>query len=211
MATRPERGPGPGLKQSDAQTVRALVKGAIAGPRFDAAQQERLLTAAADGDSGAHERLLKAHLDWVAGLAEDREGLGLPVGDLFQEGTIGLMAAINLFSRSDSHDFEAFAREQVGSHMDRALAAEADAERQAAMLVQAAEDYERAEIASRLDLGRKATEAELAPKLEWSIERTKAVGEIVAEARRRYDEEILQYLDPDVVAEEGDDEKDRGG
>lgn len=135
--------------------------------------------------------------------ARERSGRGLSQGDLFQEGTIGLMEAIETFQTSGVADFESFARDRVGVHMDRALGDEEKAVNDGKMLVQAAEDFERAEIISRRELGRAATDAELAQKLEWTIERTAEIRQMVADARRRHDEELLPYLELADIDVEG--------
>jgi hypothetical protein len=51
----------------------------------------------------------------------------------------------------------------------------------------------------RRELERDPTESELAEKLEWTVERTRYVARVVADARRRYDEEMLEFIDPAAV------------
>jgi len=131
------------------------------------------------------------------GAARERADRGLSVADLFQEGTIGLLEAIDQFPSVDRDDFEAFARERVAGRMDHALGDEERVVNEGRMLVQAAEDYVGAEISVRNELGRTGSDAELAEKLKWSVSRTKEVGQIVADARRRHDEELLEYLEPE--------------
>lgn len=164
--------------------------------RLDRAQYDRLLKAATGGDRQARESIINAHLDWVASAARERSARGLAQGDLFQEGIIGLIEAIEGFPDSGSREFEPFARERVARSMDAALGDEERVVRQGRMLVQAADDYVKAEMTLRNELGRDGTAVELAEKLEWSVQRTQEMGEIVADARQRHDEELLQYLDP---------------
>jgi DNA-directed RNA polymerase sigma subunit (sigma70/sigma32) len=83
--------------------------------------------------------------------------------------------------------------------MDAALAAEAAAVREGEQLVAAANDYEKTEILLRRTLRRAPTDAEIAQKLEWTVERTRYIAEVVADARRRHDEELLAFIDPDSV------------
>jgi DNA-directed RNA polymerase sigma subunit (sigma70/sigma32) len=83
--------------------------------------------------------------------------------------------------------------------MDAAIAAEAAAVRDAELLVAAATDCERTQWLLRRELGREATEQELAEKLEWTVERTRYVAHVVADARRRHDEELLAFIDPAVI------------
>jgi DNA-directed RNA polymerase sigma subunit (sigma70/sigma32) len=199
MAARDDHGGG--SEPSDAQDLKALAEAAGGGGRPDPAEHERLLRAASSGDQEARRSLLSAHLDWVASAAVDRRDRGLSEGDLFQEGAVGLMEAIGDFQPAGEADFEGTCREAIGRHMDRALAEEEAAVRDGQLLVQAAEDYERAEIGLRRELRRPPTVPELAEKLEWTPERTEEIGRLVADARRRHDEELIQYLDP---AEPGD-------
>jgi DNA-directed RNA polymerase specialized sigma subunit len=194
MAPSPDREPG--QQRFDDQRVEDLAAAAGANHRPDRAEHERLLQAAGRGDHRACEALTEAHLDWVVAAARERAERGLSQADLFQEGTIGLMEAIRAFSSSHRHDFETFARERVALQMDRALGAEDKAVQDGKMLLQAAQDYVRAEFSVRRELGRAATTAELAAKLEWTVQRTEEIGQMVADAQRRHDEEILQYLEP---------------
>jgi RNA polymerase sigma factor (sigma-70 family) len=163
------------------------------------AEHARLVAAATAGDSRARESLANAHLGWVAQAAADRAGRGLSPGDLFQDGCLGLMKAIDDFDASGRPDFEVFARELVADQMERALRQEEQAQEDAHRLIQAAEDYQRAEFSLRREHGREATPAELAAKLEWPEDRIKAIANMVEDARRRHDEELLVYLDPDEV------------
>jgi DNA-directed RNA polymerase sigma subunit (sigma70/sigma32) len=199
MAPRPRREPGQppsAEKRADEQRVRDVAAAAAHGHQPDAEEHRRLLRAAGRGDVEARESLTRAHLDWVMSAAQERVERGLSQGDLFQEGTIGLILAIERYGESGETDFEAFARREVARHMDRALGEEERAVRDGHMLVQAAHDYAEAEVSVRHELGRAASDAELAQKLEWSIKRTREIGQMVADARRRHDEELLQYLEP---------------
>jgi len=197
MAPRPNREPG--QHGFDDHRVEDLAASAGSDHRPDPAEHERLLDAAGRGDQHARETLTRAHLDWVLTAARERLDRGLSEADLFQEGTIGLIEAIKDFRKSGCPDFEAFARDLVARHMDQALGDEEKAVKDREMLVQAAHDYVEAEVNARRELGRPATDVELAAKLEWTLQRTEEIGRMVADARRRHDEEILQYLAVDEL------------
>jgi RNA polymerase primary sigma factor len=128
------------------------------------------------------------------------------VADLVQEGSIGLVEAIREFTTSGEPEFVPFAEQKVTAQMDAAIASETASVRDAQLLVAAATDYERTAIVMRLELMREPTEAELAEKLEWTIDRTRYVAQVVTEARRRHDEELLAFIDPDAI-ELDDDER----
>ena len=171
-------------------------------------EEHRLLEQAALGDRASHDRLVAAHLPLVARLATARAERGLSVPDLVQEGSIGLVEAVRTFAGSGETDFVHFAESRIGVQMDEALAAEATAVRDAELLVAAATDYERVELAMRGTLHRGPTANELAEKLEWTLDRTLYVAGVVAEARRRHDEELLAFIDPESLDIDGDDDDD---
>ena len=50
-----------------------------------------------DNDLGAARRLVLAHLRFVVHIARGYNGYGLPLGDLIQEGNVGLMKAVKRF------------------------------------------------------------------------------------------------------------------
>jgi hypothetical protein len=56
------------------------------------------------------------------------------------------------------------------------------------------------------ELHRAPSESEIAEKLEWTIDRTRYVAQVVAEARRRHDEELLAFIDPEALDFDGDDD-----
>jgi RNA polymerase primary sigma factor len=183
----------------DDAVMRDVRKQARLNPPLDAAEQRRRLELAASGDKESQERLVAANLAMVLRLAEARDDKGLSVPDLVQEGSVGLVDAVLSFSRSGAEDFDAFAEQKVGESMDAAIAAEAAAVRDGELLVAAASDYERTELLLARELHRPATASEIAEKLEWTVERTKYVASVVAEARRRHDEELLEFIDPDAI------------
>jgi RNA polymerase primary sigma factor len=190
----------------DATVISDLLRHAQATKPLNAGEQERLLERSALGDKGSEDRLVAANLDMVIRLAAARGEQGLSMPDLVQEGSIGLVEAVRTFAYSGESDFARFAEQRAGAQMDAALAAEAAAVRDAELLIAAATDYERTQTVMRVELLRDPTEDELAEKLEWTVERTRYVAQVVADARRRHDEELLQFIDPEAI-DFGDDER----
>ena len=162
-------------------------------------EQEKLLERAALGDVSSQERLVAVNLTMVIRLALERGEQALSVPDLVQEGSIGLVEAVRAYADSGESDFTRFAEGKIGAQMDAAITAEAAAVHDAELLVAAATDYERTQWLLRRELGREATEQELAEKLEWTAERTRYVARVVSDARRRHDEELLAFIDPEVI------------
>ncbi|HEV2416038.1 MAG TPA: sigma factor [Candidatus Dormibacteraeota bacterium] len=166
-------------------------------------EQANLLAMSARGDRTSQDRLVAANLGMVIRLAEARQDRGLPVPDLVQEGSLGLVDAVRSFTASGAPDFARFAEQKVGDQMDAAIAAEAAAVHDAELLVAAANDYERTELLLRRELQRAGTIDEIAQKLEWTVERAQYVAQVVADARRRHDEELLEFIDPDAIDFDG--------
>ena len=195
---------GAGAPDGDAAAMRELIRQVQRDFPLTAEEESALLERSARGDKASQERLVAAHLDMVLRLAEARGEQRLSMADLVQEGSIGLVEAVRAFATSAQSDFAPFAEQLINLRMDDAIAAEATAVRDAELLVAAATDYERTEVVLRRELNREPTESELAEKLEWTVERTRYVAQVVADARRRYDEEMLQFIDPEAIDFDGD-------
>lgn len=174
-------------------------------PPLEPREQDELLRRADQGDRASQERLVEAFMPTVMRMAAARGEQGLPVGDLVQEGSIGLIEAIRTYSASGESDFCRFAESRIAALLASAIDAEAAAVREAQQLVTACEDYDRVEALLHRDLHRAPTEAEMARKLEWTVDRTRYVARVVVEARRRHDEELLAYIDPETLAVEAED------
>jgi DNA-directed RNA polymerase sigma subunit (sigma70/sigma32) len=196
---RDERAPRPRLVDSDAETMRDLMRQVGATRSLRGEEQKQLLERAALGDRASQELLVAVNLGLVIRLATERGDRGLSMPDLVQEGSIGLVEAVRSFAGRGETDFAKFAEKQIGDQMDQAIGAEAAAVRDAQLLVTAAADYEHTELVLRRELQREPTESELAEKLEWTVERARYVARVVADARRRYDEEMLELIDPAAI------------
>jgi RNA polymerase sigma factor (sigma-70 family) len=68
-----------------------------------------LLRAARSGDRGAREWIVRRHLGLVRRIARHYTDLGLPLDDLVQEGSIGLLDAIDRFDPGYGVEFSTFA------------------------------------------------------------------------------------------------------
>ena len=198
----PEHAPGPELVDSDAETMRDLMRQVEATRPLNQGEQKQLLERAALGDKASQERLVAVKLGLVIRLAAERaergeQGVSMP--DLVQEGSIGLVEAVRTFGASGEKDFDSFAEQRIEAQMDQGIVGEAAAGRDAQQLVTAATDYEHTELVLRRELHRAPSDGELAEKLEWTVERTRYVAHVVADARRRNDEEMLEFIDPAAI------------
>ncbi|GAC1682721.1 MAG: hypothetical protein PVS2B1_01340 [Candidatus Dormibacteraceae bacterium] len=194
----------PYFVDSDAAALNEIVQEARMAKPLSGAERDRLLHQAALGDKASQERLVAANLELVIRLAEGRGEHSLSMPDLVQEGSIGLVQAVRAFAESGESDFVRFAEQQINAQMDAAIATEGAAVHDAELLVAAATDYQRTELLMTQELQRSPTEDELAEKLEWTVQRTRYVAQVVADARRRHDEEMLEFIDPEAIDFDGD-------
>ena len=190
---------GPGALDSDAAAMRDLIRQVQKDNPLTAQQESALLERSARGDKASQDRLVAAHLEMVLRLAEARGEQRLSTADLVQEGSIGLVEAVRTFATNAQGDFGPYAEQLINLRIDDAIAAEATAVRDAELLVTAATDYEHTQLVLRRELHREATDGELAEKLEWTVERTRYIANVVADARRRHDEELLEFIDPAAI------------
>ncbi len=207
MASSPRRPERPTDDDNAEAELSDLMSSARAAGSLTPGDEARLLQRAGLGDRASQERLVAAYLERVVRLAATRGEQGMSVSDLVQEGSIGLLEAVRTYADSGESDFAQFAEARIAAQMDAAIAAEAAAVREGELLVAAATDYERAEIVMNRELHRDPTAAELAEKLEWTVDRTLYVASVVADARRRYDEEMLALIDPEAIDLDDDDDE----
>src|SRR5206468_862762 len=84
---------------------------------LDAAEQDELLRRAGGGDKASQDRLVEAFMPAVVRLAAARGEQGMEIGDLVQEGSIGLIEAIRTFTASGESDFRRFAEVHIAAQL----------------------------------------------------------------------------------------------
>ena len=141
-------------------------------PGLLTADQERTLAERlAAGDSAAAERLVVANLRLVLYVARAYVGRGLPLEDLVQEGTLGLMTAVQKFDPSKGFRFSTYAIWWVRQGITRALAEQSRTIRlpvHVCVLLAHANDAEQRLVQH---LGRAPTTAEVAAEIGVPPER----------------------------------------
>jgi len=78
-------------------------------PVLSADQERDLARSMATGSDGARERLIVSNLRLVVKIAQDYADTGLPLGDLIQEGNIGLIEAIDRFDPERGYRLSTYA------------------------------------------------------------------------------------------------------
>jgi RNA polymerase primary sigma factor len=167
----------------------------VAGyPRLSNEEERRLLsTHGADRDAANHI-LIEHNLHLVLEAALARKKRGVAFGDLFQEGTVGLISAVEHYKLADG-PFHARLVHMIGITMDDVLDQTDEAKRNDEAFVIACRLLESAKrlLSDRLD--RPATPAELAKLLQWEEARVNVILAMLGTARDVNDQELLDYLD----------------
>ena len=121
----------------------------------------QLLRAAQKGERRARERIVSDHLGIVRSLAARYRDLGLPFDDLVQEGSLGLLDAIDGYDAERGIDFEAYARFRVRRAIRNALTEKSRLIRLPKQIVERRRVIERAEATLTAARGRSPTPGEL--------------------------------------------------
>ncbi len=129
------------------------------------AEDATVLKAAKRGDKTARERLVAKHLCIVRSVASRYRNLGLPFDDLVQEGSLGLLEAIDLYDPARSADFETYARFRARRAIRNALTEKSRLIRLPKQVVERRRAIERAEARLAAAQGRVPTAYEVAAAL----------------------------------------------
>jgi RNA polymerase primary sigma factor len=137
--------------------------------------QEEIVLAARikRGDKKAREQMIKANLRLVVKIARDYEGIGLPLLDLISEGNIGLMKAVERFDPNKGGKLSTYGSWWIKQSIKRALANQSKTIRLPVHLVDKISKMRRVGMKLQEELGREATDEELADELSMTAARVR--------------------------------------
>jgi RNA polymerase primary sigma factor len=127
------------------------------------------------GEIDAQEQLVRAHLRLVVRIAHQYAGFGLPLADLISEGNLGLLRASELYNPKFGTRFLTYASVWIKQRIHRAITSQARAVRIPVWRSQRLRKLMRIQEEISAQLGRSATQEELAERLGLSED---ALGEL---------------------------------
>ncbi|WP_067898358.1 sigma-70 family RNA polymerase sigma factor [Nocardia vaccinii] len=140
------------------------------GKRLAATRKRDLAVLVRDGQA-ARQHLLEANLRLVVSLAKRYTGRGMPLLDLIQEGNLGLIRAMEKFDYAKGFKFSTYATWWIRQAITRGMADQSRTIRLPVHLVEQVNKLARIKRELHQQLGREATDEELATESGIPVEK----------------------------------------
>ena len=167
-------------RRSTTDALQLFLREAGRHPLLTAAQEVALAKRIERGDLDAKQRMIQSNLRLVVSIAKNYRNQGLPFLDLIQEGTLGLIRAVEKFDWRRGFKFSTYATWWIRQAVARALADKARTIRMPVHIVERLQKMNRAERTLWTALGREPTLEEIADEANLTLQQ---VQEVRAAAR----------------------------
>src|ERR687898_2071170 len=167
--------PQPVFVETTTDALQLFLREAGRHPLLTAAQEVELSKRIERGDMQAKQRMIQSNLRLVVSIAKNYRNQGLPFLDLIQEGTLGLIRAVEKFDWRRGYKFSTYATWWIRQAVARALADKARTIRMPVHIVERLQKLNRAERHLWTRLGRDPSLEEVAEEASLPIEQAKEV------------------------------------
>jgi RNA polymerase primary sigma factor len=165
----PPPAPQPVAHETTTDALQLFLRDAGRHPLLTAAQEVELAKRIERGDPQAKQTMIQSNLRLVVSIAKNYRNQGLPFLDLIQEGTLGLIRAVEKFDWRRGYKFSTYATWWIRQAVARALADKARTIRMPVHIVERMQKLNRAERTLWTQLGREPTLEEIAEEANLPI------------------------------------------
>ena len=151
-------------------SVQLFLNEAMRYPLLTAEEEIELAKRIEKGDLAAKERMINGNLRLVVSVARKYQGQGLPLGDLIQEGMLGLIRAVEKFDWRKGFKFSTYGTLWIRQAIGRGLANSSRTVRLPVHIASQARKIRDKERELGAELGRAPTDEELADAVQLSPE-----------------------------------------
>ncbi len=150
-------------------------------PRLTVQEERELAQRCAAGDDEAIRKMVNCNLRLVVSVAREYAGRGLPLLDMIQEGSIGLIAAAKRFDHTLEYRFSTYATKWIRQGILRSLNDHAGLIRVPAHTARRIRRLLLTQAAFQQEFGRTPTRQELAQRLSISAQKVAQLQSLIPE------------------------------
>lgn len=178
MVRRPPDASDEGAQEGNLDSLRLYLRSIGQVELLTATQEVELAKRIERGDMEAKRQMVEANLRLVVSIAKGYLGRGLSFLDLIQEGSLGLIRAVEKFDYRRGYKFSTYATWWIRQAVTRAVA---DKSRSIRIPVHMVEKLNRLHFVERQlvqDLGREPEPLEIARELGWTVQEVRDVWRV---------------------------------
>ena len=132
-----------------------------------------------ENDAQAREQLVRSNLRLVVNIAKKYTGRGMGLGDLIEEGNLGLIKAVDYFDPERGTRFSTYAAWWIKQSIKRALLANCQTVHIPTYMVSLINQWRRIAVELENKLGRAPEVTEIAEVMQLTFRKSKIINEIV--------------------------------